>query len=137
MSVHNILVCDDDKDIVNALEIYLKQEGYSVFKAYDGNDVLKLIDEVDITDKKINLRFVRQKIGLVFQYPEHQLFEESVQKDVAFGPKNMGLSESPFKCWISVDFPDPVWPMSPTNSPSLISRDTLSKALYSNGVPGK
>lgn len=51
------------------------------------------IDGVDITDKNTNLREIRQKVGLVFQYPEHQLFEESIYKDIAFGPKNLGLSE--------------------------------------------
>jgi energy-coupling factor transport system ATP-binding protein len=51
------------------------------------------VDDVEITAKGANLRAVRQKVGLVFQYPEHQLFEETVYKDVAFGPKNLGLSE--------------------------------------------
>jgi energy-coupling factor transport system ATP-binding protein len=50
------------------------------------------IDGVDVTDKGIGLREIRQKVGLVFQYPEHQLFEETVYKDIAFGPINMGLS---------------------------------------------
>lgn len=40
-----------------------------------------------------DIRRFRFKVGLVFQYPEHQLFEETVRKDIAFGPKNMGLSE--------------------------------------------
>lgn len=44
--------------------------------------------------KNKNFKYIRQKIGLVFQYPEHQLFEETVFKDVAYGPNNMGLSES-------------------------------------------
>ncbi|MBF8984079.1 energy-coupling factor transporter ATPase [Lutibacter sp. B2] len=52
-----------------------------------------IINGLDITDKKVKLREVRQKVGLVFQYPEHQLFEETVYKDVAFGPINLGLSE--------------------------------------------
>lgn len=52
-----------------------------------------LIDDVDITDKKVKLKEIRKKVGLVFQYPEHQLFEETIYKDVSFGPKNMGLSE--------------------------------------------
>ena len=42
----------------------------------------------------MNLKSIRQKVGLVFQYPEHQLFEETVEQDVAFGPKNMRLSET-------------------------------------------
>lgn len=52
-----------------------------------------IIDGVDITEEKASLREVRQKVGLVFQYPEHQLFEETIYKDIAFGPKNLGLSE--------------------------------------------
>ena len=47
----------------------------------------------DIHSKDIQLREIRQQVGLVFQYPEYQLFEMSIYKDVAFGPKNMGLSE--------------------------------------------
>ncbi|MDD4834483.1 MAG: ATP-binding cassette domain-containing protein, partial [Lutispora sp.] len=51
------------------------------------------VDDVDINSKEIPLKIIRQKVGLVFQYPEHQLFEESVYKDVAFGPRNLKLSE--------------------------------------------
>ena len=50
-------------------------------------------DEKDIQGKGFDLRGLRCKVGLVFQYPEHQLFEESVIKDVCFGPKNKGLSK--------------------------------------------
>lgn len=46
----------------------------------------------NVTDKKTKLRDVRFNVGLVMQYPEYQLFEETVYKDIAFGPKNMGLS---------------------------------------------
>lgn len=52
-----------------------------------------IVDGVDIVEKKANLRETRQKVGLVFQYPEHQLFEETVFKDIAFGPKNLGLKD--------------------------------------------
>lgn len=51
-----------------------------------------VVDDVDITGKKANLNFIRKKVGLVFQYPEYQLFEETIEKDIAFGPKNLGLS---------------------------------------------
>ncbi len=44
----NILVCDDDKEIVEAIEIYLQQEGYQVFRAYDGEDALKILEEEEI-----------------------------------------------------------------------------------------
>ena len=53
-----------------------------------------LLDGEDIHRSKEALRAVRFKVGLVFQYPEYQLFEETVYKDIAFGPKNMGLSEA-------------------------------------------
>lgn len=52
-----------------------------------------IIDGMDITDKKTVMSEVRKKVGLVFQYPEYQLFEETIAKDIAFGPKNLGLSE--------------------------------------------
>ncbi len=52
-----------------------------------------LLDGEDINADKTKLKAIRQKVGLVFQYPEHQLFEMTVFKDVCYGPKNMGLSE--------------------------------------------
>ena len=51
------------------------------------------IDGEKLWDDKSKLRPIRFKVGLVFQYPEYQLFEETVYKDIAFGPKNMGLSD--------------------------------------------
>ena len=48
----------------------------------------------DIWADKKKIRQVRFKVGLVFQYPEYQIFEETVYRDIAFGPKNMGLSET-------------------------------------------
>jgi len=52
-----------------------------------------IVEGISITDKDAKLREVRQKVGLVFQYPEHQLFEESIYKDIAFGPRNIGLKD--------------------------------------------
>ncbi len=52
-----------------------------------------LIDGIDITGKDVKMRDIRRKIGLVFQYPEYQLFEETVHKDVTFGPLNLGLTQ--------------------------------------------
>lgn len=52
-----------------------------------------IINGIDVTTPKADLRLVRKTVGLVFQYPEHQLFEETVYKDIAFGPKNMGFSD--------------------------------------------
>lgn len=51
-----------------------------------------LYDGVDYR-KKGNIATLRQKVGLVFQYPEYQLFEETIAKDIAYGPKNLGLSD--------------------------------------------
>ena len=51
------------------------------------------IGGVDITKPDVAMVEIRKRIGLVFQYPEYQLFEETVAKDVAFGPKNLGLSD--------------------------------------------
>ncbi len=53
-----------------------------------------LVDGEDMNGENVNKRLIRQKVGLVFQYPEYQLFEETVAKDIAFGPKNQGLSEN-------------------------------------------
>ena len=52
-----------------------------------------LVDGQDLNGEHVNRRALRQRIGLVFQYPEYQLFEETVAKDIAFGPKNQGLSK--------------------------------------------
>ena len=46
--MYNVLVCDDEKDIVSALQIYLKSEGYQVFSAYNGKEALKIINREDI-----------------------------------------------------------------------------------------
>ncbi len=56
-----------------------------------------LLDGRDIWADKQKMREVRFQVGLVFQYPEYQLFEETVYKDIAFGPKNMGLDEAEIK----------------------------------------
>ncbi len=52
-----------------------------------------VVSGTDITADNAVLRDIRRKVGLVFQYPEYQLFEETVLKDVSFGPKNLGLEE--------------------------------------------
>ena len=49
------------------------------------------VDGMDLADKNTDKRAIRRRVGLVFQYPENQLFEETVAKDIAFGPKNLGL----------------------------------------------
>lgn len=52
-----------------------------------------LINDYDITSSKAKLNQIRKKVGLVFQYPEYQLFEETVEKDIAFGPQNLGIEQ--------------------------------------------
>ena len=53
--------------------------------------------DVDLTQKKPDLKKLRGTVGMVMQYPEYQLFDETVEKDVAYGPKNLGLSEEEVK----------------------------------------
>ena len=57
------------------------------------NEGRVLLDGKDIWENPKQIRDVRFRVGMVFQYPEHQLFEDTIYKDIAFGPKNMGLSE--------------------------------------------
>ena len=56
-----------------------------------------LLDGRDINAKDVDGRSIRFRVGLVFQYPEYQLFEETVYADIAYGPKNMGLGEEEIK----------------------------------------
>jgi len=51
-----------------------------------------IVQGINLREKGVSMKKIRQEVGLVFQYPEHQLFEETVYKDVAFGPTNLGLS---------------------------------------------
>ena len=52
------------------------------------------INDFKITDPGLNLTEIRKRVGVVFQYPEYQLFEETIEKDIAFGPSNLGLEQS-------------------------------------------
>ena len=69
----------------------LIQHFNGLLKSTDG---VVLFEGKDIWENKKEIRKVRFRIGICFQYPEYQLFEETVYKDIAFGPKNMGLSEA-------------------------------------------
>jgi energy-coupling factor transport system ATP-binding protein len=55
---------------------------------------IKIYKDVKKKDKKVKLNPLRQKVGLVFQFPEYQLFEETVERDIIFGPKNFGVSDA-------------------------------------------
>ena len=77
-----------------------------------------MLDGVNIWDKPKEIRRIRFKVGLVFQYPEYQLFEETVEKDIAFGPGNMGLNEDEIKQRVLsaakfVDLKEELLPKSP------------------------
>lgn len=77
-----------------------------------------LIDGEDINRRGAPILEIRKKVGLVFQYPEHQLFEETVYEDLAFGPKNLGLSGSLLKerveeSLVAVGLPLDILPRSP------------------------
>jgi energy-coupling factor transport system ATP-binding protein len=52
-----------------------------------------LVNGIDLTSKELSMKEICKRVGIVFQYPEYQLFEETVYKDVSFGPKNLGYSE--------------------------------------------
>ena len=98
---------------LDGIELAIEQGGITGIIGHTGsgkstlvqmfNGILKpesgriLLDDVDIWKKPKNIRNVRFKVGLVMQYPEYQLFEDTVYKDIAFGPKNMGLDDNEIK----------------------------------------
>lgn len=72
----------------------------------------------DITDSDFSMKTLRQKVGLVFQYPEYQLFAETVEKDVCFGPENMNISrveaqKRAYEAIAAVGLPDTIYDSSP------------------------
>ncbi len=93
----------------------LAQHLNGLLKATDGE---LFFNGENIYEKGYDLRSLRFKVGLVFQYPEHQLFEETVFKDVCFGPKNMGLGKketelTAFDALQKVHLPDKYYFSSP------------------------
>jgi energy-coupling factor transport system ATP-binding protein len=95
-AIHDITLTIEDGEFIGVLghtgsgKTTFVQHLNGLLKPSEGRVV---VDGVDITQKGVSLLAVRKKVGLVFQYPEYQLFEETVAKDVAFGPKNMGLTK--------------------------------------------
>lgn len=69
----------------------LVQHLNGLLKASEGS---VLLEGKNIWENPKNIRLIRSRIGLVFQYPEYQLFEDTVYKDIAFGPKNIGLNDA-------------------------------------------
>lgn len=82
-----------------------------------------IIDGIDISSKNVDLMELRKKVGLVFQYPEHQLFEENVFNDVAFGPKNLGFSIDEIEATVkeSLEFMDLPYEKIKNRSPFFLS----------------
>ncbi|MGL4762405.1 MAG: energy-coupling factor transporter ATPase [Sarcina sp.] len=96
-----------EKMALNNINLEIKNEEFVALIGHTGsgkstliqhlNGLLKategtiIVDDVDLSDKKTKLTDIRKKVGLVFQYPEYQLFEETIEKDIEFGPRNMGL----------------------------------------------
>lgn len=95
-AIHDITLTIEDGEFIGVLghtgsgKTTFVQHLNGLLKPTEGRVV---VDGTDITEKGVSLLNVRKKVGLVFQYPEYQLFEETVAKDVAFGPKNMGLTK--------------------------------------------
>ena len=96
VAVEDVTVQIEDGELIGVLghtgsgKTTLIQHLNGLLKPTEGRVV---IDGMDITAKGVSLLEVRKRVGLVFQYPEYQLFEETVEKDIAFGPKNLGLSK--------------------------------------------
>lgn len=95
-ALDDVSLCINDGDFVGLIghtgsgKSTLVQHLNGLLKPTSGKII---VDGRDITSKDTDLKEIRQKVGLVFQYPEHQLFEETIYKDIAFGPKNLGLKE--------------------------------------------
>ncbi len=96
VALHDVNLTIKDGELIGLLghtgsgKTTLVQHLNGLIKPTEGRVV---VDGLDLTEKGVSLLEVRKKVGLVFQYPEYQLFEETVAKDVAFGPRNMGLGE--------------------------------------------
>ena len=94
VAVHDVTATIEDGEFIGVLghtgsgKTTLVQHLNGLLKPTEGR---VLIDGLDITEKGVSLLEIRKRVGLVFQYPEYQLFEETVEKDIAFGPKNLGL----------------------------------------------
>ncbi|MEG2316132.1 MAG: energy-coupling factor transporter ATPase [Clostridia bacterium] len=97
VALHDVSLTIADGELIGLLghtgsgKTTLVQHLNGLMKPTEGRVV---VDDLDITRKGTSLLEVRKKVGLVFQYPEYQLFEETVARDIAFGPKNMGLAQA-------------------------------------------
>ncbi len=92
-AIDNINITIEDGELIGHTgsgKSTLIQHINGLLKPKSGNII---IDNVNIADKGVKLSSIRKKVGLVFQYPEYQLFEETIEKDIAFGPINLGLNQ--------------------------------------------
>ncbi len=100
VAVNNVSIKFEDKEFVGI--IGHTGSGKSTF-IQTLNSLIKptkgeiLIDGINLNESKDTIKKLRRKVGLVFQYPEHQIFETTVYEDVAFGPKNLGMSQEEVK----------------------------------------
>ena len=100
LALKDVNITVDSGDIVGIIgstgsgKSTLVQHFNGLLKADSGRIV---VDGIDLTQKKLDLKDLRRKIGLVFQYPEYQLFEETVEEDISFAPRQFGFSEEEIK----------------------------------------
>lgn len=96
VAVNKVSFCINDGEFVGIIghtgsgKSTLTELMSGLIKATEGSVI---VDGVDIKNAKSAVKALKGKVGMVFQYPEHQLFEESVIKDICFGPKNLGFDE--------------------------------------------
>ena len=99
-AVHNVNAVINDGEFVGLIghtgsgKSTLVQHLNGLLKPTSGTVI---VNGQDLQDKSTSLRDIRKKVGLVFQYPEYQLFEETVAQDIGYGPRNLGLSEDEIK----------------------------------------
>lgn len=96
VALHDVCFCVEDHTVLGIIghtgsgKSTLLEHLNGLLKADSGHIY---IDDIDITEDGVSMVDIRKRVGLCFQYPEYQLFEETVSKDVAFGPKNLGASD--------------------------------------------
>lgn len=95
-----------------------------------------LVDGVDIAGREGEARTARRAVGMVFQYPEHQLFEETVERDIAFGPKNYGCSEEEIRTRVrfAMDFVQLAYDEYSQRSPFQLSGGQMRRAAIAGVV---